>query len=65
MKSLPVFKRLSTWVNIISFIAAALMANPEALGFPVAYSSYVWMASCVAVAGAQVYKQNSNAKEWF
>lgn len=64
-KSVPLFKRLSTWANVISIVLSGLMANPAIVGIPAEWTPYVWAACSVLVAVCQVIKQNPNQKEWF
>ena len=61
----PLFKRMSTWANVLSIVLSAVMTNPEAVGLNSSWSPYVWTICSVLVAFCQVIKQNPNQKEWF
>lgn len=64
MSNIPVFKRLSTWANIVSVVAASVMASPLSVSVPDFIAPFVWPVCCILVAVCQAIKQNQNEEEW-
>lgn len=54
---LPWSKRASTWLNIVSGIAAVMMTQASSLGLPPEKAGWVHLACSMVIGAAQLYNQ--------
>lgn len=54
---MKVSKRFSTWANLASVIAAAVMTQYQSLGLSPEHAAYVHVVCSIVIGGCQLYKQ--------